>query len=251
MNIGIKLDPENRNSINITWPAWPTNIFTLWTPEVWCLDNDADRLWVRDQLPWRKVGRVIRAADCVWAHRKYRFTSSMKVEAGACEAKLSVTVVNTGDVSLPAAFNINGCLNFLMAPDFMDSTGCFTFFRTRAGWHSLEKLRHPQAAMPGHDPVHILLEGCDDPGNPMLVRKLRTVSSLCLRQGRFRRHCVGIAWERPYTLHFNFNRLHCMHSAPRLGPLAPRETVTVRGRIFFIEGSKDKMWKIVRNAGML
>ena len=240
MSVTISLNQEKSNSINFFWGSWPTNVFSLWIPECWGFSNDKVRLWVQDPLEWKCEAGTVRV-DVKHHFEEYCFAWRLELTPEEDSVKLELRVTNTGTVTLPSFFHINGCLNFINAPDFMDSTGASTFFRTGKGWQSMVPWRRRQSLQQGHDPYHILLEGCEDSEDVELLEDVHTVSSLCVRHSRDNQHAIGFAWDSPLRIDINFNRQHCIHSVPRIGPLSPGEAKTILGKIYFHEGTKDEL----------
>ena len=250
IDIGINTK-DQKNWIDFVWDAWPTNVVSLWLPEVWGFAHDKDRLWVRDSVGWTQDGHELHVGPRREAHRQYQYTWQARLSVADDVISIDVHVTNTGEAELPAMFNINGCLNFIGAPDFMDSTGRFTHFRTRTGWQDMASIRRPQSLNVGGDPYHLLVEGRDDPMDDQRLPDVHVVSSLCVRIGRTGESCIAFAWDAPLRLDINFNHLHCMHSVPALGPLSAGQTVHRTGRIYFHHGDKDDLLRFCQRDGLL
>jgi hypothetical protein len=250
--INVRINRENENNwIDFVWDAWPTNQVSLWIPEVWGFAHDQDRLWVRESVGWKQEGHDLHVGPCRESHRSLEFTWEARLAVGDDVVRIDLQVTNSGDAELPAMFNINGCLNFLQAPDFMDSTGQFTYVRTRAGWQDMATIRRPQSLNLGGDPYHLLVEGRDDPMDDQRLPDVYVTSSLCARIGRTGESCIGWAWDAPLRLDINFNRLQCMHSVPALGPLSVGRCVHRTGRIYFHRGDKDGLLDFCRRDGLV
>lgn len=63
-------------------------------------------------------------------------------------------------------------------------------------------------------------------------------AGLMVRESKDGRWVAGIGWERFVSAQAH-NPLRCMHLSVRLGPLAPGQTRTVRGKIYLFEGNKE------------
>ncbi len=248
MSVEVTVDDKSQNGICLRWDRWPTNVLVLWMPETWGSTGE-DRFVVKEAVGWKSEGDgvCVGPLETSYGDRSFQWRARLTPAEEAVEIK--VVVENTGGSELPPLFYINGCLNFVYAPDFMDSTGGYTFFRSAAGWQDMKPLRRPQALRRGHDPHHISIEGRDRPPDTKETGDVRAVSSLCVRAGRTGEACVGFAWERSSRLHVNFNRLHCIHSVPVLGPIAPGGFSTRKGKIYFHEGGKDDLVELCKEDG--
>jgi hypothetical protein len=251
MTITLQLDPAKINSIHFHWDRWPTNRFALWIPEVWIFANDDDRLWIEEPAGWRGDGGALacdwidgRQGDCAIQWR-------IALEAGTERVGMTLRVRNTGREPLPALTHMNSCLNFIGAPDFMDSTGDFSLFRAGGEWRAMRSLRRAQSLGLGHDAYHILARGFDDPGDAALIQATRAESGLFVREGRTGRAFVGVAWEAPVRLDVNYNALQCIHSTPGAGGLAPGGELERRGAIYFHEGDREDLLERCRQDGLL
>jgi len=79
--------------------------------------------------------------------------------------------------------------------------------------------------------------------------ELDAVAGLVLRESRDQSFVTGIAWEEFLTIQAH-NPWQCMHLSVRLGPLAPGETKTVRGRIWHFPGDRHDLlarYRDIRN----
>ncbi len=63
-------------------------------------------------------------------------------------------------------------------------------------------------------------------------------AGLMLRESDDGLWVAGIAWEDFLSASGHYP-LRCMHLSPRLGPLAPGETKTVRGKIYLFKGNRE------------
>ena len=251
MNIKIAINEKAQNSINFHWNQWPTNIFALWIPEVWIFDHDPDRLWTNDQVGWKADGPGVATELISRTYKDYAFQWKGNIAPAKDSVDLELYVKNTGQKPLPPLFHGSGCLNFLRAPDFMDSSGAFTFIRTKKGWRDMTTVRRPQALQPGHDPIHILAEGYQtDTKDTELIDSVRSTSSLCVRVGRTSQYCVGFAWQTNLRTDINFNRLHCMHSVAAWNSLEPGKEATRKGKIYFHKGEKDDLLELCQKDGL-
>ncbi len=266
--LNIYLHEKDLNRVMVQWAPWPTDYFTLWAPEAFMF-GDGKNFVIKEPVNWKSDGPDLRIepADVSYGGFSIRWQARLAPQTDGVNFQISVT--NTGQNPLRPQFSINSCFNFIYAPDFMDSTGDFTFFRTRGRWQSMTSLRRPHAKIYGHDPYNFPVKGyCEnknvaaDAEPPVLpalseaegseaegVRRICADSSLVVRVGRTRQYCIGYAWDKAVRLDINFNRLHCIHSVPALGPLAPGKSVTRNGKFYFHKGSKDDLLKMV-NAGI-
>ena len=112
-------------------------------------------------------------------------------------------------------------------------------------------IRRPQSLNVGGDPYHLLVEGRDEQVDDQRLPNVHVVSSLCVRVGRTGESCIGWAWDGALRLDINFNRLHCMHSIPPLGPLAANRTLHRTARIYFHTGDKNDLLRRCRRDGLV
>ncbi len=244
----IYLHEKDLNRVMVQWAPWPTDYFTLWAPEAFMF-GDGKNFMVKEPVNWKSDGPdlYIEPANVSYGGFSIRWQARLAPQKDGVNFQISVT--NTGRKPLRPQFSINSCFNFFYAPDFMDSTGDFTFFRTGGRWQSLTHLRRPHAKIYGHDPYNFPVKGyCENKNvaaDAESVRRICADSSLVVRVGRTRQYCIGYAWDKALRLDINFNRLHCIHSVPALGPLAPGKTVTRNGKLYFHKGQKDDLLKLV------
>jgi hypothetical protein len=244
------LNAKSLNCIDLAWDRRPTNVPSLWIPEVWAFGPPGARLNVKEPVGWREEDGGVCCVRQDVSYESWSFEWQGRVEAQDDAVTIEVSIANTGHEPLPEPFHFSACFNFLTAPDFMNSTGSRSYFLTRDGWQNMLPFRRPQAQRRGHDPYHVFLEGREDPGDGEVVSGPRAVSPLCVRVNRTHDACVGYAWQRALRLDFNYNRLHCMHSTPAFGPLGAGATSTHRGMIMFHEGDKELLLERFREKGM-
>jgi len=250
IELGINRENED-NWIDLIWDAWPTNQVSLWIPEVWGFMHDQDRLWVRKPVGWTQKGHALQVGPCLESHGNFSFTWEARLTVDKDTVRIDLQVENSGDTDLPAMFNINGCLNFVKAPDFMDSSGQCTYVRVDGHWQDMAAIRRPQALNLGGDHYHLLVKGRDDPMDVELLPNVHVTSSLCARVGRTGECCIGWAWDTALRLDINFNHLQCMHSVPALGPIPAGHTVQHTGKIYFHQGDKGGLLDFCRRDGLV
>ena len=102
----------------------------------------------------------------------------------------------------------------------------------------MEPHRRPRAAVMSMDPYHILPTDLDDEGDRGVI-DARTDGRVLLRRDRTKTWTLAFAWDEIARLDNNYNRMMCIHAAPRFGGLPPGETRTRRGVICVVEGGAD------------
>jgi len=248
--IEISQNKTELNAFTFVWDRWPTNAVNLWIPEIWTITKDTDRLMVEEPAGWKKEGSGFTTDNIKSVHGDYAFQWQVRLGIREAGIEIELTVENVGTIEIPGFFSFNSCLNFATAPDFMDSTGGYTCFRSGGGWLNLADMRRPQAKRIGHDAYHILFKGFDDQEDEEALQDIRSESSLCLRIGRTGSSCIGFAWDHPLRVDVNFNRLQCIHSSPALGPILPGKSVDRKGKIYFHDGSRDSLLALCRQEGL-
>jgi len=249
--VEISQDKTKLNAFTFVWDRWPTNAVNLWIPEIWTIARDTDRLWVQAPVGWKKEGSGFSTDNVESVHGDYAFQWQTQLRSHEAGIEIELMVKNVGSKEISDFFSFNSCLSFATAPDFMDSTGGYTCFRSDGGWLDLANFRRPQAKRIGHDAYHILFQGFDDPEDEDALHKIRSESSLCVRIGRTGKCCVGFAWDHPLRVDVNFNRLQCIHSSPALGPMLPGESVARKGKIYFHDGHRDSLLALCRGEGLI
>ncbi len=248
MSVELRIDEKGLNSIRVKWEKWPTNIFAFWMPEVY--DFRGSTLTVKEPVDWKSEGEEVCAQGVDVRHEGWSFQWSARLVPRLNCVDIELEVRNSAQKELPPLFNINGCFNFMYAPDFMDSTGEYTFFLSRTGWVDMSSLRRPQSLRRGHDPYNIPVEQADAAEGAASPDDVRSCSPLCVRVCRTRQHCIGYTWDLAVRLDMNFNRLHCIHSVPAIGPLSPGAAVKRRGKFYFHEGDKNGLLELSRAEGL-
>jgi len=78
------------------------------------------------------------------------------------------------------------------------------------------------------------------------LSEVNAKSGLIIRESTNGGWVAGIAWERFLSAQAH-NPWECMHLSVRVGPLAPGESRTVRGRIYIFEGDKEACLRRMSN----
>ena len=69
---------------------------------------------------------------------------------------------------------------------------------------------------------------------------------LILRESMDGAWVSGMAWNDFLSVQAH-NPWQCMHLAPRVGPLKPGETRSIRGKIYLLNGTKDDCLRLYHN----
>ena len=101
MSIEIFMNGVEKNAINFRWSLWPTNIFALWSPEVYIFENDADRFWVRENIGWHMEDGALVSPQLEVAYHDYAFVWKASLTPVENAVDILYELTNTGDRALP------------------------------------------------------------------------------------------------------------------------------------------------------
>jgi len=132
--IGISQDKAKLNAFTFVWDRWPTNTVNLWIPEVWTITRDTDRLWMREPIGWKEEDAGFYTDNIESVHGEYAFRWRTQFRSQKTGIEIELKVENIGAKEIPDFFSFNSCLSFATAPDFMDSTGEYSCFRSGGDW---------------------------------------------------------------------------------------------------------------------
>lgn len=240
---GIKrpqLAAEENKVLIISYPRWPGHTWHYRLPEY--VVPTGDRGIFSTNPAKKRPGDSIVFSGTASSPRKadYRIVATPDRNSILLEAQLTNTGGETWD---PVAHNVL-CLQNSYAPDFIDHKGGQTYIMVDGEFLAVNKTNR-------NDPIraHLL-----DPENLQWIdRWLRmqyywyseaVSSSLIVRTSRDDRRHIAVAWEDASNVAYNLNEnLNCIHSEPRFGALKPGETRTIRGKIYFFEGTRDELYQ--------
>lgn len=147
---------------------------------------------------------------------------------------MTLTLRNTGTQAWGDYANFACCLSSRHAEHFADPNGERTWLATESGTTNMSAL------LPGcsceehhHFPIGARHDTSDG------LQRTTASSGWIARQAENGADYMLFAWERSARLDVNFNVLTCIHAHPAIGPLAPGESVTVRGAIGWGQASPE------------
>jgi len=173
---------------------------------------------------------------------------SLEAATVADGADLRLTVANETDYAWPEVAGIIPCLNpggplegepeIPVSEPLLDEAHAHTYF---VGERGLDRLEAREIHF-NHD-LRARIDDLADDGAFVFSDKWPTsdkdaYAGLIIREAPEAGWVGGIAWER-YLSAQGHNPWRCMHLSVHLGPLAPGETRTVRGKVYLFEGTKD------------
>ena len=162
-------------------------------------------------------------------------------------ADLTLQITNKSDHDWSAIAAIIPCLNpgqgkmMKLNTAFFDEEHEHTYFVGPDGLHNLKT----RAIHFNHDlrPDVMKWKKERDDGNFVFSSKWPTsdvdaYGGLIIRESEDKTWVMGIAWESSLSSQ-GHNPWHCMHLSIGVGPLAPGETKSIRGKMYLFKGTKE------------
>ena len=162
-------------------------------------------------------------------------------------ADLTLRITNTSDHNWPPIAAIIPCLNpgksdqMKVNTAFLDQGHDHTYF---LGSDGLRLLKGREIHF-NHDSRTAIMDWKKGRNNDHFVFSSKWPTSevdayggLLLRESDDKTWVLGIAWESFISAQ-GHNPWHCMHLSIGVGPLAPGETKTIRGKMYLFEGTKE------------
>jgi hypothetical protein len=147
--------------------------------------------------------------------------------------RMVLQVENVGDEPYLKGAVFDACLRNNGAWKFADPAGERTLVRKGGSWVSLFDLFGDEAITRARS---MPLDAPDSADEGIIVRV-----------GQDGEHVVATAWDRVSGLASNLGpQISCIHSDPALGPLAPDESTTCRGRLWFAKLSLNELYERYR-----
>jgi len=150
-------------------------------------------------------------------------------------------------VPLPGAFCVQQCLRFTGRHNAewrqrVARVPSLSELDLQAGGHANETLTHARRpggwiSFPVQHTRRPTRAGRSLAGEP---EDEEVLHGLIVRESADRRYASGMYWERTAYVS-NRHEADCLHAAVDFGPLQAGESRTVRGRFYFVEGSKEDL----------
>ncbi|MFQ5808314.1 MAG: hypothetical protein ACE5JM_01740 [Armatimonadota bacterium] len=234
---GFRVVPiEGKHQVEVRHSAVPRTHWILRIPE--------------HSYPRPEGGGSVRVSDVIWerdeeaGQLRFRWGADEALKREQCldfdgivtvqenVIDFSVTVKNVGDEAWDKPRMTLFCLMAPDSPDFADYEAERTYVRRGGKWVTMgEVLEHKFA---DHR-----MAGIGAGTGP------KDVSRLAAKVSADGKYVAGIAADIAGGLSFNFQvRTSCMHSNPRWGQLEPGQERTAKGKVYFLEGTLDDLWKL-------
>ena len=170
-------------------------------------------------------------------------------------AELVLSITNTTARQWPPLASVIACFN--PGPEKTRNrqfANTKTFFHAKSGLMPLA-MKAPREIHYNHELRKAIDAAANDEGKYAWSSKwpksdVDAVDGLIIRESTDGKWVTGIAWDR-FLGAQGHNPWECMHLSIRVGPLGPKETRKVHGRIWLFEGTKQDLLKkfLVRKAG--
>lgn len=226
-------------------PSWgPTNKWLLRTPETLAssigllfidhfVPKDLHPEWTPVTTPKQPV-HWQQTANGVWQYTcplKNGVTLSAQVKPGKDDLMITYTVVNNTTYTL-SVLNTQFCLVENGAPDFADRLAERTFILVNGEFVALNKTRpDPKDRLPGF----VVTNTSDMPRKNEWQEDQADIPFIATVSKDGKR-VIAKAFENAGKLMTN-SGIPCIHADPVMPECKPGETVKVRGKIYFVEGS--------------
>ncbi len=225
------LAPMDRSAwLGILWPGY--NRGSLWlynVPEAMhSLKEGQKRACHQPELRWTWEGdQLVAKTDPENADPQARI--ELRLTQDEYGFLMTLRVTNVGDEPYMESAAFDACLRNNAAWKFADPAGERTLVRKGGAWVSLLDLFGDEAITRARGMKLGQEDSVSDEG-------------IIVRVGQDGAHVVATAWDEVSGLASNLGpQISCLHSDPALGPLAPGETVTRRGRLWFAELTLDEL----------
>lgn len=181
-------------------------------------------------------------------------SESLKVNIRVVDdgAEIKMTITNNSDHNWPEIAAIVPCLspeyerhNIPVNTNFLDEKHKKTYYINSEGFELL-KMREIHF---NYDLKQKVINRSEDKAgyfaqfsNKWPTSNDDAVEGLMLRESADGNWVTGIAWEN-YLSAQGHNPRKCMHLSPCVGPLKKGETITIRGKIYLLRGSREECLK--------
>jgi len=190
----------------------PGQQWRLWIPEVFSLQNDSDRHFLKpDDIHWQMKG------DRLWYEKEIRESESyairmlIDVMPSRQGIVLTCTFTNLGLAAWGELANPAYCLSSEDAPRFHNPDRDRTYVRTGDAWRALSDI--PEAMPPGDVYNHFLVEPLRDPEDEALRAYID--DGCVARENVDRSHTLVFTSDDPCRVDVNFNDCFGPHPACR------------------------------------
>ena len=223
----------------------------LWIPEVFIAERDTDRFLKvarpdAQEYPitvqWERGDNRV---SYVWTNEgagPVPLEYSVCASAGNNLVDLQFTVKNIGRTDWPKLFSAAVCLSNAQAPAFIDLDGkrstLFPEIGPRTAWDLVEEVQ----SMPTPEWFNISFY-VGKPEHPSLAHWKEVKHGLVSRQSEDGEWHVALGWDTVARVEIvlGTDSMSCIHSHPQFAKLAPGETLTRYGRIWFSKRRPDQM----------
>jgi hypothetical protein len=227
--------------VHITHSEWEGNVWVYRLPEYIVLFSDDGEVRVNGVDRNDNDGSIKLTGVRPFPHAaKYTFILRPSEDVVDIEA----TIENTADREWNAGAFCVLCMQFNLAPDFVDTNMTRTTFRSGGKFLAIRETgnsdRHAGHLVQSKD----LSMFSNDVVSRYFQNGEPADCSLIVRSSEDDRRHVALAWENGLSVSYNLNQsLNCTHSNPGLGALKPGESKTLRGRIYFLTGTRGELYR--------
>lgn len=250
---GVQLLIEHDKVLVIKHRGWKGNTWRYRLPE-YLSSSQPNQSYFRPNPATGKKGGAIVLSGSVYergaqsAHGSYRIVATAHRDVVDLEAQ----VTNVGSKTWDPTATL--CFQNISALDFCDFEGSRTWIMVGGTFMPVAMTSHGQLSNDSLSLHHAhLLRQRDFDRISENIRHYFdgseiVSSSLIVRSAKDGRRHVAVAWEDSRHVSYNLNQsFNCIHSEPRFDILNPRKSQTIRGRIYFVEGSLDDVYQRFEN----
>ena len=231
---------DGTRAVHIVNPEYPGNTWWFRCPEYVVVGPGSGR-----DTRIREVAKV-GGGVLLRGTRENRNEAAFEVRLLPLESAVDIeaSLTNTGsDDWTDSAFGL-ACLVFGSCPAFFDSSQTQTFVHVDGDFVPVRELVENDTWRRDKRHSGRVLREADRNWTGKAAHQERLDerlpdAALIVRVSRDGKSFVALAWEDAFSVTFNLAdaKLNCIHSNPRFGRLAAKETKTVRGRIYFGHGT--------------